>query len=125
MNREQRTTARKGTGSPSRMERDARSIAKGELIGLRVTVASSSDARKAGLGGVVVDETMHTLTIDTGSKVVMVAKPECSFRFERTGKAIAGEGLSRDERSPAGFRAVEVRGADLDVRPEDRIKKVR
>lgn len=89
------------------VNREQLATAKRELIGLRVTVASSSDARKAGVQGVVVDETMHTLTLDTGDKVVMVAKPECSFRFERTGKAI------------------EVRGADLDFRPEDRIKKVR
>lgn len=89
------------------VNREQRATAKGELIGLRCTVAQSTDARKAGVSGVVVDETMHTLTIDTGSKVVMVAKPECSFRFEHTGKAI------------------EVRGADLDFRPEDRIKKVR
>jgi len=107
VNRERLAVARKGTPSPSRMERDARSIAKGELIGLSCTIAESTDPRKRGLAGVVVDETMHTLTIDTGSRVVMVAKPECSFRFEAKG------------------RAVEVRGADIDVRPEDRIKKVR
>jgi ribonuclease P protein subunit POP4 len=107
MNREQLATASKGQ-APSRDEVRARtSIAKGELIGLRVTVAASTDPRKRGVQGVVVDETMHTLTLDTGEKVVMVAKPECSFRFESKGKAI------------------EVRGADVDFRPEDRIKKVR
>ena len=82
-------------------------VARHELIGLEVTVESPHPGWN-GLSGRVVDETKHTLLVETpaGSEVV-VPKPGQTFLF-RVG----------DERFV-------VPGSDIAFRPEDRTKKAR
>lgn len=81
-------------------------LRKGELIGLSVVVAASSDPSLVGLRGVVVDETRNTLRVETPRGEKTVPKHGTTFTFEVQG----------------GTR---VAGDDLLFRPEDRIKKAR
>ncbi len=57
--------------------------------------------------GLIVDETMKTFTVDTGSGEVMVPKAENSFCMEFDGKTVW------------------IEGRRILYRPEDRIKKVK
>ena len=79
-----------------------------ELIGLEVEVVESTDRRKKGLKGVVMDETANTLVILTkgkeGKKKV-ISKKECTFMFK----------LDKEK--------VEVEGWTILARPEERTKK--
>lgn len=93
-----------------RLAGDAKRVAKGELIGLPVTVTKSTDAALVGLAGEVVDETLNTLTIRVGGpggRRFQVPKVGTFFTFD-----VAGEG-------------VEVEGAAIQFRSWDRTKKVR
>jgi ribonuclease P protein subunit POP4 len=76
-----------------------------EFIGLDVEVLSAPCY--SGLSGVVVDETKNTFTIDSAGTERMVPKPGNEFRFTYNGKRI------------------DVRGSEIQHRPEDRLKKVR
>ncbi|MBI5355883.1 MAG: ribonuclease P protein component 1 [Candidatus Aenigmarchaeota archaeon] len=80
-------------------------ILKHELIGLRVTVVSSSNTSQNGIEGEVENETMNTITVkaERGSKIVQ--KTGAVFRFRL---------VNAD---------VDVDGDELLLRPEDRIKK--
>ncbi len=78
-----------------------------ELIGLPITVARSTDDSKVGLTGTVVDESRNMLIIETNNGRRSAAKDECVFHFTL----------------PQGD-CVEVEGAVLVARPEDRIKKL-
>lgn len=91
-----------------RLEGPARSVARGELIGLPVAVKAASDAGLVGLSGVVVDESLRTLTVrrDDGHES-RISKPGTTFSFTTS------KGL------------VVVDGAAIVFRPEDRTKKVR
>lgn len=91
-----------------RLEGTARTVARGELIGLPVRVAAANDAGLVGLSGTVVDESLRTITVrrDDGRES-RVSKPGTTFRFT----ASAGP--------------VEVPGAAIEFRPEDRTKKVK
>ncbi len=77
---------------------------RGELIGLDVVVLSSP---YSGISGVVVDETKNTFTISSAGTERMVPKPGNEFRFTYEGKHM------------------DIKGTDIQHRPEDRIKKVR
>lgn len=77
---------------------------RSELIGLDVVVLS---APYSGISGKVVDETKNTFTISSAGTERMVPKPGNEFRF-------IYEGIRMD-----------IKGADIQHRPEDRIKKVR
>lgn len=90
----------------------ARDVGKGEFIGLEVLVRKANDAGIVGLTGTVVDETLHTLTIrigGPGGRRVQLAKVGAVF------------GLRRD----ASKDWVDVDGAAVEFRAEDRTKKVR
>lgn len=71
------------------------------LIGLKVEIIKSSDRKKIGLKGIVVDETKHTLLIEKpNKKVVCVPKIGCTFRFRKDEKIFDIEGgkiLTRPE----------------------------
>jgi len=74
-------------------------VARHELIGLDVTVG--------GHAGRVVDETKHTLLVDTASGSKRIPKAGRSFDFR------------------VGDRHVTVDGDEIMFQPEDRTKKVR
>lgn len=78
-----------------------------EFIGLEVEVVGSHHPGYLGVSGRVVDETKNTLTIRTDGKEVMVPKQANAFQFTYGGERIA------------------VQGAEIQHRPEDRIKKIR
>ena len=77
---------------------------RSELIGLDVVVLS---APYSGISGKVVDETKNTFTISSAGTERMVPKPGNEFRFIHDGKH------------------TDIKGKDIQHRPEDRIKKVR
>ena len=80
-------------------------ILRHELIGLNVRVAGSSDPSIKGVHGMVIDETRNMLTIAKKGKRVMVPKGISTFRFTLENRTI-----------------VEVDGARLVARPENRLK---
>jgi RNase P/RNase MRP subunit p29 len=84
---------------------DMRTLAKGELIGLRVRVSRHPDPTITGCEGTVIDETMNTLSVGVDGKVRVVQKKGASFEFLRDGHAVTLE------------------GSTIAFRPEDRTKK--
>lgn len=80
-------------------------VLKHELIGLKVTVVSSSNESQNGIEGEVENETMNTLSIWTGDGSKVVQKRGAIFMFILANAK------------------VEVDGNELLLRPEDRIKK--
>ena len=76
-----------------------------EWIGLRVKVSRSTDPTIQGLEGVVRDETMNTFTIEANGKLRQVQKQRTTFQAELP------------------IEKVEVDGALIRFRPEDRVKK--
>jgi ribonuclease P protein subunit POP4 len=76
-----------------------------EWIGLKVKIAKTTDPTLQGLEGIVRDETMNTFTIEANGKLRQVQKQKTTFRAE----------LPTEN--------VEVDGALLRFRPEDRVKK--
>jgi ribonuclease P protein subunit POP4 len=77
---------------------------RSELIGLDVVVLS---APYSGISGKVVDETKNMLTIESAGTERMVPKPGNEFRFA------------------CEDRYTDIKGVEIQHRPEDRIKKVR
>ena len=77
---------------------------RSEFIGLDVAVLS---APYSGISGKVVDETKNTFTISSAGTERMVPKPGNEFRF-----------IYKDTYA-------DIKGTDIQHRPEDRIKKVR
>jgi ribonuclease P protein subunit POP4 len=91
-----------------RLDGPARTVARGELIGLRAAVVASRDAGLVGLAGTVVDETLRTLVLRLeGGREVRLGKRESTFEVEAAGGK------------------VRIDGAAIEFRPEDRTKKVR
>lgn len=93
-----------------RLDGAARDLARGELIGLEAEVVQATDPGYHGLKGTVVDETLRTLVLRlgaAGARRVRLPKVACTFRFAT-------------RRGP-----VDVDGAAIEFRPEDRTKKVR
>ena len=88
------------------MKGRTKDVARHELIGLAVTVRSPHGGFD-GLEGRVVDETKHTLVVETPSGEKRVPKPGNRFVFR------------------VGTDAVEVVGDEITFQPEDRTKKVR
>lgn len=91
-----------------RLEGDARRLGRGELIGLQVRVAASTDAGLVGLQGVLVDETLRTFVVRRGDG-----------RESRIGKV----GSTFEFQGPAG--PVRIPGAAIEFRSAERTKKVR
>ena len=84
-----------------------RAIASNELIGLEARVVKSADPALTGLGGIVVDETMNTVELESGGRV---------RRLDKRGITIA-------VRLPTG-EEVQVAGRELLQRPDERLKKL-
>lgn len=75
-----------------------------ELIGLKVTVLKNGRTEHEGL---VIDETMNTFKLFSGTKRIMVSKEGSDFLFQ------------------LGGQNVMLKGSGIMFRPEDRTKKVR
>jgi ribonuclease P protein subunit POP4 len=88
--------------------RTPENIARHELIGLKVKVASSSNPGIVGTSGRVIDESRNTLTIErTGGSEMKLLKEQCVLSFYL----------------PEQTKWVDVDGKVILARPEDRIKK--
>ena len=83
-----------------------RNVLKHELIGLEARVVNSSDQNLIGTYGTIIDETKDMFVINQAGKPKIVQKATSIF------------GISL----PSG-EEVDVDGAKLVARPEDRIKK--
>jgi ribonuclease P protein subunit POP4 len=80
-------------------------ILRHELIGLKTIVARSSNTLLVGTRGQIVDETRNTVKLNTREGVKMIPKGTVVFRFDLPDGSI-----------------VEVEGAKLVGRPENRMK---
>lgn len=89
------------------MRRKANNLVYHELIGLYAVVVDHTDRTLSGRRGVVVDETMNTITIDEGGKHIKIPKLGSRIIFKLPDKD------------------VEVLGEMLIGRPEDRVKRYR
>lgn len=76
-----------------------------ELIGLKTTIAKSSNAFIVGTHGRIIDETRNTVTLGTRDGVKVIPKSAAIFRFDLPDGSV-----------------VEVEGAELVGRPENRMK---
>lgn len=76
-----------------------------ELIGLEVKVVDDSNPNNIFISGRIVDETRNTIVIRHRGEVKTVAKQHARFQFRLPGEE------------------VEVEGASLVGRPEDRVKR--
>jgi len=85
-------------------------VARHELIGLDVKIASSPDPSYSGAEGRVVNETRNTLVlVRSGSgRTIRVPKDGARFRF-----------------ALPGGRTAEIEGSSITFRPEDRVKRCR
>ena len=81
-------------------------VLKHELIGLEARVVNSSDKNLIGTYGTIIDETKDMLVIDQVGKPRIVQKKNSVFKLTL----------------PSG-EDIDVDGAKLVARPEDRIKK--
>lgn len=68
-----------------------------ELIGLEVKVIESTDPKKTGIKGIVVDETQNTFIIVFDGKEKIIPKKECDFEFNLNGEKaeVKGKGIIR------------------------------
>lgn len=83
-----------------------KNIVRHELISLEAEIVKSTDAKKQGVKGVIIDETKKMLLLRTKAGEKLVEKAICTFRLAL----------------PNG-KKVDVNGALLSGRPEERIKK--
>jgi ribonuclease P protein subunit POP4 len=81
-------------------------VSKHELIGLEARVVNSSDKNLIGTCGTIIDETKDMLVIDQAGKPKIVQKTSSIFKLTL----------------PSG-EDIDIDGAKLVARPEDRIKK--
>ncbi|MFZ2471879.1 MAG: ribonuclease P protein subunit [Methanothrix sp.] len=88
------------------MNLNPESLARHELIGLEMLVASSSNPGQIGLSGQIVDETRNTFLLETKAKVLRLAKKNTNLIFTL----------------PDG-QNVRVCGSVLISQPENRISK--
>ena len=82
-----------------------RNVLRHELIGLEASIVRSKNPSHRAVKGVIVDESMKTLIIEQDGEVKRVPKRDATFIIK----------LPRD--------LVEVEGAALYGKPEDRVKK--
>ena len=78
-----------------------------ELIGLEVEIVNSTHPGYIGVRGRVVDETRRMLEIESEGAEKKVPKGSCVFEFV--------DGGHRER----------IEGADIEFRPEDRVKRVK
>ena len=83
-----------------------RALACNELIGLDARVVRSSDPSLEGLDGRIVDETMNTVEMRSGEKVLKLDKKSVTLAI----------------RFPEG--EYEIPGREILQRPEERLKKL-
>ena len=76
-----------------------------ELIGLKAEVSNSTDARRIGLKGTIVDETKNTFTLDSCGKEKVLPKKEITLTVS----------LGDDKAT--------IDGKSILYRPEERTKK--
>jgi len=76
-----------------------------ELIGLKMKVSASKNKALVGLEGKVIGETQSMITLETEKGEVSVQKDICTLEFH------------------IGTQKVQVSGAALKARPQERIKK--
>ncbi len=77
-----------------------KNILNHELIGLEINVIESSDPKKVGVNGIIIDETKNTIILKNGK---ILPKKECVFEFDINEKII-------------------IDGKNLMKKPEDRLK---
>lgn len=94
--------------SVPRLEGEARTLARAEIIGQAVTVVESADAGLVGMSGTVVDETLRTLVVR-----------RADGRESRIGKVGSVFGF------PGAGGTVRIPGAAIEFRPAERTKKVK
>jgi len=77
------------------MKRDPRNLERHELIGLNISVVESDCPSYANINGIVVDETMKTLSVRTASGVKMLPKKGKIFHFQLNDskKTVKGDSL--------------------------------
>jgi ribonuclease P protein subunit POP4 len=80
-------------------------ILRHELIGLNVRVSRSADPTVEGVRGTVVDETKNMIAIANKDRKLLIPKHTSTFRFKLADRTV-----------------VEVDGARLVARPENRLK---
>ena len=83
-----------------------KTIVRHELIGLKAEIIRSTDAKKQGTKGIIIDETKKMLLLRTEMGEKLVEKAICEFQLTL----------------PDG-KKVEVKGKLLLGRPEERLKK--
>ena len=83
----------------------AENIGAHEWIGLHVTITKATDPAEQGLSGIIRDETMNTLTLETRKKLLKIQKQGTTFQAD----------LSNEK--------IELDASQLRFRPEDRVKK--
>ena len=82
-------------------------VVKDELIGKTVTIKDCTDPTWENASGVIIDETQHTLVIETKGQRRRIAKDIATFVFDIEGTQVP------------------IKGSRLHYRPEERIKKAR
>jgi len=55
-----------------------------EMIGLKIRVIESSDEKRKGVNGKIIDETKNTFVLEKG----IVPKKECVFEFDLNGEKV-------------------------------------
>ena len=78
-----------------------------EMIGLKLDVIKSTDPKRIGVEGIVVDETQNTFVIIQNGKEQILPKKECEFEFDLDGEKVIVEGkkiLRRSEDRTKEFR---------------------
>jgi len=63
-----------------------------EMIGLNVRVAKSSDPKRIGIAGKVVDETRNVFVVEKNGNEMILPKNECEFEFDLAGERVIVDG---------------------------------
>ena len=84
-----------------------KTLARDELIGLKVKILQCTDPTWNGCNGLIIDETKNTFHIKTEQGIKTIAKKTAIFEFVVDNEKIG------------------INGEKITFRPEDRIKKVR
>jgi len=84
-----------------------KSLAREELIGLKVTISNCKDSNWKGKSGIVIDETKNTFLIKINKKRRRIAKIIAEFEFDFDGIKTT------------------LNGSKMIYKSEDRIKKIR
>ncbi len=63
-----------------------------EIMGLQVQVVRSTDPKKKGIKGIIVDETQRTLVIETRNEEKILPKNESTFAFDLNGELVELDG---------------------------------